>query len=122
MGLSNIYAIAARARAAVAGITITYRRGDLTVEIRATLGQTRFEQQIPDGNPIVRQTRDYLFPATSLVLDEEQVLPERGDLIEETVGDSTLVYEILPVEDGETFFRYSDPERQEIRVHTQKIR
>lgn len=97
--------------------TVTYRRRQLSVSLSATIGRTTFETA--DDFGVVQQTesRDFIVEAADLILDGEQTLPMRGDLIEETVAGETHVYETLPLP-GEQLWRYSDPHRVMLRIHT----
>ncbi|MEW4530215.1 hypothetical protein [Maioricimonas sp. JC845] len=100
--------------------TVTYRRGAESVDVAASIGRTEFE--VDDGYG-VRQTiesRDYLVLAANLVLSGMQTLPERGDRIEETSAATRFVYEVL-APGQEPAWRYSDPYRLTLRIHTKQI-
>jgi hypothetical protein len=101
----------------VAGVEVKYRRGADWVRIRAVPGQTTFN--ITDANVVVSETRsrDYLIQADDLVIGGVVVTPQRGDLIEETVGAKIQIYEVTRP-DGEQPWRYADHGRTSIRVHT----
>jgi hypothetical protein len=100
--------------------TVVYQRGTNSVEIAATIGRTEFEQA--DEYGIIRRTeaRDYLVRAVDLVIANEQVLPKAGDRIRETDGSVTYIYEVM-APGGEPPWRYSDPYRQTLRIHTKFI-
>ena len=102
--------------------SVSYARGASTVAIQATVGQTEFEQADDVGGGIVHKTesRDYLIRTADLVLDGQATLPKRGDQIRETDGTTTVVYEVLSPGD-EPVFRYSDPYRNALRIHTKHI-
>ena len=103
-----------------AGQTVTYSRSGDSVEITATIGNTDFQTTDADGFFSQVQSRDFIFPAADLVLNAETVLPERGDTITVVVGDKTYTYAVLPFgEDGE-LYKFSDPHRTILRVHTKK--
>lgn len=104
--------------------TIAYQRGEATVELQATVGQTVF--RLEDGYGQVTRTvsRDYLIRAEDLELDGEQTLPERGDVIRETGSGTTYVHEVMArggASAGEPDWRYSDPQRTTLRIHTRQI-
>jgi hypothetical protein len=63
-----------------------------------------------------RRNRDWLFEASSLRLDGEQVLPERGDTIE--VDGKT--YQVV-ADQGNPHWRYSDPYDQIVRLHSVEV-
>ncbi len=68
---------------------------------------------------IVAGERDWLIASADLILDGDLILPVSGDHVHETVGETTYVWEILPI-DGETCFIWSDATRTTMRVHTKR--
>ncbi len=99
---------------------VRYRRGSDFVDLPATIGRTEF--QVDDGYGVLQkfESRDFLVLAAHLQLTGTAVLPERGDRIEETVGGMTYVYEVL-APGKEPPFRYSDPYRITLRIHTKQV-
>ena len=100
--------------------TVVYTRGAASVEVAATIGQTIFEQEYEFGGIQRIQSRDFLLRTADLVLDSEQVLPQAGDTIRETVGEKVFVYEVM-APGSEPPFRYSDPYRKALRIHTKHV-
>ena len=100
--------------------SVTYQRGEVAVEVPASIGRTTFE--IDDGYGLIQkfESRDFLILATDLVLDGSQTLPERGDRIQETEGAKTFTYEVL-APGKEPPWRYSDPYWKTLRIHTKQI-
>ena len=107
-------------RQAFATRTVTYTRGEAQVDVSASIGKTLFE--VDAGSFVAEriESRDYLIFSADLVLDEVQVLPERGDRIRETDGEVVYVYEVL-APGSEPHFRFSDPYRKTLRVHTKLV-
>lgn len=99
---------------------VTYVRGTSTVDVQATIGRTVFEQVDEFGIVQKIETRDFLIRTADLVLDAQVTLPQRGDLVRETEGTTTFVYEVL-APGNEPVFRYSDPYRKALRIHTKHI-
>jgi hypothetical protein len=99
---------------------VTYRRGADSVQVQATVGRTAFEQQDQFGVVHRIESRDYLVLAADLVIAGETVLPKAGDRIAEPAGTGALLYEVMAPE-GEPPFRFSDPERITLRIHTKFI-
>jgi len=99
---------------------VTYRRGVDSVSVQATVGRTVFEQDDGSGVIVRTEIRDYLIDTVDLVLAGQPALPERGDRIEETVGGKKFTYEVMPL-GTEPHWRYSDPYRKTLRVHTKHI-
>ncbi len=102
---------------------ITYQRGALTSDpIDATVGRTVFESADQFGVIQKTESRDYLMLRTDLVLNGVVTLPQRGDRVRETQDDEQFVYEVVsPTGGGEPVFRYSDPYRKTLRIHTKHI-
>ena len=100
--------------------SVSYARGSSTVEVQATIGRTEFEQTDEYGIVHKVESRDYLIRTADLVLDGQPTLPKRGDQIRESDGTTTFVYEVLSPGD-EPVFRYSDPYRKALRIHTKHI-
>lgn len=90
------------------------------VELLATIGRTEFEQVDEFGIVHKLQSRDFLIRAADLVLNSVLTLPKAGDRIRETVGTQTFVYEVM-APGAEPPWRYSDPYRQTLRVHTKHV-
>ena len=100
--------------------TVTYKRGVDSVSLAATIGRTIFE--IDNGHGVLEriESRDYLVLAIDLVLDGSPVVPQRGDRIRETQNGTTYVYEVMsPGKEPE--WRWSDPYRKTLRIHTKQI-
>ena len=103
-----------------ASIAIVYRRRESSVELRAVVGRTDWAAEETEGPVIAWEGRDYLIEAADLVLDGEVTTPKRGDLIEEVRDEATLTYAVL-APPGADVWRYSDPQRVRIRVHTKQV-
>ncbi len=99
---------------------IIYRRDDKVVILQATIGKTKGEQDVGDGLVLETEIRDYLIDTKDLVIDGERTLPERGDQIIEIDDGLRFIYEVLPV-GNQKAWRYSDPYRLKLRIHTKLI-
>jgi len=107
-------------RKASLATSVTYVRGTDSVELAATVGRSEFEQVDESGLIRKIETRDYLFAAADLVLGGSQATPQEGDQVLEADGPQTRVYEVMTV-GTEPAWRYSDPYRNTIRVHTKFV-
>ena len=107
-------------RTQYASRVVTYARGAQSVEVSATIGKTTFEVDDGYGVLVRHESRDFLILTADLVLDAEQALPQRGDRIRETQGQQVFVYEVS-APGKEPCWRYSDPYRKTLRVHTQQV-
>lgn len=99
---------------------VTYRRGVGSVPVQATVGRTVFEQDDGTGVIVRTEVRDYLIDTADLVLAGQPALPERGDRVEEIDAGKKFTYEVMPL-GAEPHWRYSDPYRTTLRVHTKHI-
>ena len=100
---------------------VVYRRGVEQVVVQATIGRTLLK--LDDGYGGVRMEwtdRDFLIQANDLVLGGNAVLPERGDVIRETHGGRTFVYEVM-APGKEPVWRWSDVFRKVLRIHTKQV-
>jgi len=100
--------------------SVVYERGASTVEVQATLGETTFEQADDFGIVQKIESRDFLIRTSDLVLDGQPALPKSGDRIRDTSGAEVFVYEVS-APGSEPPFRYSDPYRKALRIHTKHI-
>jgi hypothetical protein len=100
--------------------TVVYQRGADAVEIAATIGRTEFEQVDEHGVVQRLQSRDFLVRTADVVLAGAPTLPKAGDRILETVGAQAFVYEVMSP-GNEPPWRYSDPYRKALRIHTKHV-
>jgi hypothetical protein len=100
--------------------TVVYQRGVETKEVLATIGKTEFEQADDAGLIHRTESRDFLIRTADLDLGSGPMLPRAGDQIREAVGVTVLVYEVN-APGGQPPFRYSDPYRKALRIHTKHI-
>ena len=100
--------------------SVTYLRGSNSVELDAAVGKTLFE--IDNGMAVLEkfESRDFLVRAGDLVLNGQRTLPERGDKVRETVAVTVYVYEVM-APGREPCWRYSDPYRRALRIHTKLV-
>lgn len=99
----------------VAGVSVTFTRPSTghSVTLTAVPGSTGHEVE-RDGQVIDEvQSRDYLVLASELVLNGAQITPDRHD----TITEAGTVHKVLNV-GGEAQWRYSDPQKTIIRIHT----
>lgn len=100
--------------------TVTFARGESTVQVSATVGKTEYSQTDEYGIERRFETRDFLIRTADLQLDEKAVLPSVGDRITQTEGDKDYVYEVLSP-GGEPHYRYCDPYMKTLRIHTKLV-
>lgn len=107
-------------RTQFAACMVTYVRGNQTASVPATIGKTVFEIEDGYGLIIRHESRDFLILAADLVLGGVKTLPQKGDHICETQGDTVYIHEIVAF-DKEGCWRFSDLFRKTLRIHTKKI-
>lgn len=99
---------------------VVYQRGAAQVEVSATIGRTEFEQADEAGLIHRIESRDFLLRTADLDLGEGPALPKAGDCVRETVGTRLFIYEVN-APGGQPPWRYSDPYRKALRIHTKHI-
>jgi len=101
--------------------TVVYQRGQASVQVQATVGQTVFRIDDGYGGSVRVVQRDYLIRGEDLILSGDEVLPQRGDRIRETQNGKVFVHEVMGPGGGEPDWRYSDPHRRTLRIHTKHV-
>jgi len=112
----NAAAAALAAVRRLAGVSATLKRGASAQAITATVGKTVFKAEAAAQGPAsIRDTqaRDYLLPAAEYLVDGVAVLPQLGDQIVE----GAATFEVVSL-DSEPPYRFADPGRTWLRVHT----
>ena len=104
-----------------ASSTVVYVRGANQASVSATIGRTLLKLKDGYGGVHMQWTdRDFLIAPTELILAGLPILPERGDIIRETMNGTTYLYEVM-APGSEPPWRWSDPHRQLLRIHTKQI-
>lgn len=115
--------LADRRETHLAGL-VTYQRGQDSVDVPATTGQTvfRFDDPSSYGGATIRYvSRDFIVRVEHLTLDGVRVEPHRGDRVLETSNGTLYTHEVMPPGGDEPEWRYSDPQRTTYRIHTKLI-
>jgi len=102
----------------VAGVQIKYARGSNFVYLTAIPGRSNLSVQNDDQTSTWFRTRDYIVEVCDLVLNEVPVLPQRGDVITETVGNKLMTFKVGRPDGGDQHYQFSDTGRRRIRIHT----
>lgn len=90
---------------------VVYRRGSGDVPLRAVVGRSVFRSQNSSGLWIGTSSHDFIVASDALGFE-----PSPGDII---IFDG-LEYEVLAL-GGESVWRWSDPHRTAVRIHTKLI-
>jgi len=99
---------------------VRYTRGVESILLNATIGRTVFEEQDQFGTIQRTESRDYLIRTDDLILFGEKSEPTVGDIVIESVNSVLFTYQVMSFA-SEPPFRFSDPERKTLRVHTKLI-
>lgn len=99
---------------------IQYERERDSVVLPAAIGRTEFEDADAYGIVHRLESRDFLIRTAVFVLSDGPTLPKAGDRIREVVGGQSFTYEVS-APGGEPPWRYSDPHRTTLRIHTRRI-
>ena len=99
---------------------VTYHRGVDSVGVQATIGRTVFEVDDGTGFREKIESRDFLILAEDLIINGQVAVPQRGDRIKETQGNTVYVYEVLAPGE-EPHYRFSDLYRKTLRIHTKHV-
>ena len=100
--------------------TVTYSRGEESVELSATMGSTTYEVADEYGFNVEAKAMDFLVTAAELVMGGRQSDPEAGDKIRVTVGNRIKVYEVMDL-GAAGHYRPSDPQETTLRIHTKQV-
>ena len=96
---------------------VVYSRGLDRIALNAASGKTPFEQTNADGIMTQFVSRDFIVKASDLCLGGGEILPAPGDRIEETVGATTRVFEVLSLA-GAPHYTLAGAM---IRIHTKQV-
>lgn len=100
------------------GRQVTYWRATQPITVKVNTSKSRFE--VDDGYGGVRVVWTdvtFLVPAADLIVEGQQVAPQRHDIIETEAG---LRYEVLAPA-GQSEWEYADPFGKLIKIHTMAI-
>ena len=100
---------------------VTYRRGDTSVEVQATLGRRTYDVDDGAGALVAAQSIDFIVSAAALVLGGNVVLPERGDRITVTQDGGARVFEVTSPGGAMAHWEPSDPWGKTLRIHTKHV-
>jgi hypothetical protein len=103
------------------GTTVTYQAGNSRVAWRVLIGRSTYQAADRSGVIEERDCRDFCGVAGELTIGGQPVIPQRGHRIVEATPAGNDTYDLLPVETGEKPYRYMDPDRLLLRVHTKRI-
>ena len=104
------------------GLTVTYHRGESSVEVTAVAGRTASEADDGSGIIVEAEVRDFLIEAAAIDFGAGAVEPEPGDRIWEpaAAGGTADVYEVVPL-GPEPCYRRSDRRGNMLRIHTRLV-
>lgn len=103
------------------GETTIYRREGQSATLITYSGKTAFRFADMGMVRVEWSDRDFFIPAEQLKLNDVQIYPQKGDVIEVAfVGEGLLSFEVTSPND-EQVWRFSDTCRSIMRIHTKRI-
>lgn len=96
-------------------VEVEYQRGENALTLQATIGRTIFETTDDYGRITKIESRDFLIRACDLAIGGQLATPTAGEKIIE----GGFVYEVMSPA-GQPDWRYSDINRQTLRIHTKQ--
>jgi len=99
--------------------TITYTRGNDSVEITAMAAKSTY--QVDNGHGIIEEVtlQDFIIDAADLIIDDIEILPQRDDIIEWGVAGVATRFLVCGMPGVPPFQR--DAYRGRLRIHTKEI-
>lgn len=107
---------AARLKATAADLVTYTRGGETLADLSATIGTTTHDDIAANGMLTAVESNDFVITAADLILSAAVTLPVVGDVI--TWGGET--YEVRPFGEKQRPWRYSDPHKVTLRIHTKR--
>lgn len=107
-----------RALRAMQGVSAVYWRGTESVALTVVVGKS--DHNVADAQGVVTtwQSQDVLLEASQLILGGARVEPDRGDTVRLTLNGADIVCRVQFPDPNRPAFKFSDPYRQILRVHT----
>jgi hypothetical protein len=100
---------------------VYYIRNGTELALCVTPGRTSAVlEPIPGESRLEYRDRDYILPSAQLVIEGAAITPQAGDRIRETIAGQSYLFELM-AEEGEPAWRYSDPSRRLLRIHTKQV-
>lgn len=123
MSLATAQLIAAHEKACgILGETITYRRGNQAIENLVAIPATSEAEAFNSfGIATAVELQDWILRGSRLRLNDGQVTPARGDLIEVTREGVTQQFVVQHPDGSRTPFRRCDTWGTILRIHTQAL-
>lgn len=103
--------------------TATYTDDSSSTQISLTvwLGRTVFASNLQGAARIEFGELDVMIRADELTVSGSKILPSRGDRIALTLNGTAMTLELMAPQTGEPAWRYSDPQRELLRVHAKRV-
>ena len=108
-------------RAKHASQTVTYERGEDSVEVQATVGRKSYQVDGGYGAAVWVDSTDFIVAAADLILAGETVLPQPGDRVRVAEGSTVQVYEVMSPGGEMSHYEPADPYRRAWRIHTKHV-
>lgn len=103
------------------GQTVTYQRGTAFCNLPCEVGRSDWVSEPEEGLAQTLQSTDFIVVAEQLTLSGSRATPATGDRVLRQLNGATEVYEVVPPADGEQCYRYNDPGKVIMRIHSKLI-
>lgn len=100
--------------------TVSYWRGNDSVQLAATLGTTRYDVMDEAGATIKAKATDFIVASASLVLAGVVSLPLVGDVIRLASNGTIAVFQVLEL-GAAGHYQPCDPGGTMLRIHAKQI-
>jgi hypothetical protein len=101
--------------------TYTDASSGLTVSLTVWLGRTAFSSNAPNGARLEWGELDVMIRADELLISGSMISPARGDRIALTLNGVAVTLELFTPSTGEPPWRWSDPQRELLRIHCKRV-
>ena len=101
---------------------VTYQRGQMTLSVAATLGQSEHGAEDLSGGQHLWISRDFLITVVDLVISGQQLTPQRGDRIIEDRNGRRYTHEVASDSGSSDCWKYADAYRTTYRIYTKTIK
>lgn len=105
------------------GYSATYTDASSATNISLTvwLGRTVFASNVQGKGRIEFGELDLMIRADELIVSGSKILPAKGDSIALTLNGTAMTLDLMTPQTGEPAWRYSDPQRELLRVHCKRV-
>lgn len=102
------------------GETVSYSDGNNSISVTAVSGMTPVGMELGDGTIQTWLSHDFFIASEDLAVSGVEFEPAVGHHIKKTIRGREVTFRVTQASDGRCF-RFTDPTRETMRVHTKEI-